>query len=96
VLQQTVEALEAECERCREEVTPLQGRLETLRSDGDNWRLDLEERQRKVRKLEERMQEWEQKKDAGDARARLGVVVGEVAEAQKSLQLGIVANGSGS
>ncbi|KAJ7311540.1 kinesin, partial [Mycena albidolilacea] len=96
-LQQTVEALEAECERRREEVTLLQGRLETLRSDGDNWRSDLEERERKVRELEERMQEWERKKkDAGDARARLGAVVGEVAEARKSLQLDIAANGSGS
>jgi kinesin family protein 4/21/27 len=96
-LQQTVEALEAECERRRGEVTLLQSRLETLRSDGDNWRSDLEERERKVRELEERMQEWERKKkDAGDARARLGAVVGEVAEARKSLQLDIAANGSGS
>ncbi|KAF7363854.1 Kinesin-domain-containing protein [Mycena sanguinolenta] len=96
-LQQTVEKLEAECERRRDEVTTLQGRLEALRSDGDGWRTDLEERERKVRELEERMEEWEQKKkDMGEARARLGAVVDEVAEARKSLQLDIAANGSGS
>ncbi|KAF7337943.1 Kinesin-domain-containing protein [Mycena venus] len=95
-LQQTVEKLEAECERRREEVTLLQGRLDALRSDGDSWRSDLEERERKVRELEERMEEWEKKKkEAGDARARLGAVVGEVAEARKSLQLDLV-NGNGS
>ncbi|KAF8205718.1 hypothetical protein K438DRAFT_1964128 [Mycena galopus ATCC 62051] len=94
-LQQTVEQLEAECERRREEVTLLQGRLEALRSDGDSWRSDLEYRERKVRELEERMEEWERKKkEAGEARTRLGAVVGEVAEARKSLQLDIVANGS--
>ncbi|KAJ6502076.1 kinesin domain-containing protein [Mycena sanguinolenta] len=95
-LQQTVEKLEAECERRRDEVTTLQGRLEALRSDGDGWRTDLEERERKVRELEERMEEWEQKKkDMGEARARLGAVVDEVAEARKSLQLDIAANGNG-
>ncbi|KAJ7256457.1 hypothetical protein B0H12DRAFT_509620 [Mycena haematopus] len=96
-LQHTVEKLEDECERRRDEVTLLQGRLEALRSDGDNWRSDLEERERKVRELEERMQEWERKKrDAGEARVRLGAVVGEVAEARKSLQLNIAENGAGS
>ncbi|KAJ7024324.1 kinesin domain-containing protein [Mycena alexandri] len=94
-LQQTVEKLEAECERRREEVGLLQGRLEALRADGDNWRSDLEERERKVRELEVKMQEWERKKkEAGDARVRLGTVVGEVAEARKSLQLDIGANGA--
>ncbi|KAJ7461530.1 kinesin [Mycena latifolia] len=87
-LQQTVEKLEAECERRRNEVQLLQSRLDALRADGDNWRSDLEERERKVRELEEKMEEWElKKKEAGDARARLGNVVGEVASARKSLQL---------
>ncbi|KAJ7681788.1 hypothetical protein B0H17DRAFT_1161098 [Mycena rosella] len=90
-LQQTVEKLEAECERRRDEVHLLQSRLEALRADGDNWRSDLEERERKVRDLEVKMQEWElKKKEAGDARARLGTVVGEVASARKSLQLDLV------
>ncbi|KAJ7085691.1 kinesin [Mycena belliarum] len=87
-LQQTVEQLEAECERRRDEVQLLQSRLEALRADGDNWRSDLEERERKVRELEEKMEEWELKKQqAGDARTRLGNVVGEVASARRSLQL---------
>ncbi|KAJ6525493.1 kinesin domain-containing protein [Mycena vulgaris] len=97
-LQQTVEKLEAECERRRDEVHLLQSRLETLRADGDNWRSDLEERERKVRELEEKMGEWEvKKKAAGEARMRLGNVVGEVASARKSLQLDLVsglANGA--
>ncbi|KAF8164495.1 hypothetical protein K438DRAFT_1984642 [Mycena galopus ATCC 62051] len=79
---ETVEQLEAECERRREDVTLLLGRLEALRSDGDSWRSDLEDREQK------------KKKEAGEARTRLGVVVGEVAEACKSLQLNIVANGN--
>ncbi|KAJ7749534.1 kinesin domain-containing protein [Mycena maculata] len=87
-LQQTIEKLESECERRRDEVVLLQSRLEALQTDGNNWRSDLEERERKVRELEEKMEEWElKKKEAGDARARLGTVVGEVASARKSLQL---------
>ncbi|KAF7311304.1 Kinesin-domain-containing protein [Mycena kentingensis (nom. inval.)] len=87
-LQQTIEKLESECERRRGEVQHLQSRLETLRDDGDNWRSDLEARERKVRDLEEKMQDWEaKKKEAAATRERLGVVVGEVAEARKSLQL---------
>ncbi|KAJ6531244.1 hypothetical protein B0H19DRAFT_966715 [Mycena capillaripes] len=87
-LQQTVERLEGECERRRGEVATLQARLEAIRADGDGWRTDLEERERKVRELEEKMGEWERKKsEAGEARARLGAVVGEVSAARKSLQL---------
>lgn len=95
-LQQTVEKLEGECERRRDEVNLLQSRLEALRTDGDNWRSDLEERERKVRELEEKMEEWElKKKEAGDARVRLGSVVGEVASARKSLQLDLANGASG-
>ncbi|TFK42468.1 kinesin domain-containing protein [Crucibulum laeve] len=86
-LQQSVEKLERECERRRDEVENLQSRLETLQRDGDNWRSDLEERERKVKDLEERMVEWERKKkEAGDARTRLGSVVGEVESARRSLE----------
>ncbi|KAJ7074063.1 kinesin [Mycena amicta] len=86
-LQQTIEKLESECERRRGEVQHLQTRLETLREDGDNWRSDLEGRERKVRELEQKMVEWEaKKKEAGATRERLGLVVGEVAEARKNLR----------
>lgn len=92
-LQQTVEKLEADCERRREEVVTLQSRLETLRQDGESWRTDLEERERRVKELEGKMLEWEKKKkDAGEARARLGSVVGEVASARKSLEIDLEAS----
>lgn len=95
-LQQTIERLEAECERRREEVGVLKARLEALKADGDGWRTDLEERERKVKELEEKMGEWERRKsEAGEARARLGTVVGEVAEARKSLQLDLRAGANG-
>ncbi|KAJ6490639.1 hypothetical protein C8R47DRAFT_454318 [Mycena vitilis] len=99
-LQQTVEQLEGECERRRGEVTQLQARLETLQTDGDGWRSDLEERERRLKELEEEMKEWERKKtEASETRTRLGSVVGEVAEARKSLQLDLGkqrVNGAGS
>ncbi|KAF7295561.1 Kinesin-domain-containing protein [Mycena indigotica] len=90
-LQQTIEKLESECERRREEVHHLQARLDTLRDDGDNWRSDLEARERKVKELEEKMVEWEaKKKEAGATRERLGVVVGEITQARKSLEVDLV------
>ncbi|GLB34798.1 putative kinesin motor, catalytic domain [Lyophyllum shimeji] len=89
-LQQTVEKLENECERRRDEVKSLQSRLETLHQDGQNWRTDLEERERRVKELELKMVEWEtRKKDASDARIRLGSVVDEIASARKSLEINI-------
>lgn len=87
-LQQTVAKLENECERRRDEVETLQSRLETLRRDGDSWRTDLEERERRVKELEEKMLDWERKKkEAGEVRARLGNVVGEVESARRSLEV---------
>lgn len=89
-LQQTVENLERECERRQDEVELLKSRLEALRQDGESWRTDLEEREKRVKELELKMLEWERKKnDAGDARIRLGNVVGEVASARKSLEIDI-------
>ncbi|KAI6132008.1 kinesin domain-containing protein [Pisolithus croceorrhizus] len=70
-LQQSVEHLESEGERRREEVEMLQSRLENFKSDGENWRTDLEER-------------GEEK--AGEDRARLGSVIGEVEHAKRSLE----------
>ncbi|KAF9469234.1 kinesin [Collybia nuda] len=94
-LQQTVEKLEADCDRRREEVLTLQSRLETLRQDGESWRTDLEERERKVKELEGKMLEWEKKKkDASEARVRLGSVVGEVASARRSLEIDLEASPS--
>ena len=89
-LQQNVETLEKECDRRREEVETMQARLETFRLDGESWRSDLETREAKVKQLEEKMQEWEQKrKEAGDTRARLGEVVGEVESASRTLRIDI-------
>ncbi|KAG6814559.1 hypothetical protein H0H92_000087 [Tricholoma furcatifolium] len=87
-LQRTVEKLENECERRQDEVKTLKSRLDGLREDGENWRSDLEERERKVKELELKMTEWEAKrKEASDMRNRLGEVVGEVASARKSLEI---------
>jgi chromosome segregation ATPase len=86
-LQQTIEKLEQESERRRNEAVVLQTRLDNLTRDGESWRTDLEMRERKVKELETKMEEWERKrKDAGEERVRLGSVVGEVAEARKSLE----------
>lgn len=88
VLQQNVEELEKECERRCSEIGTLQTRLDTFRQDGENWRSDLEARELKVKQLEEKMLEWEQKrKDAAESRLRLGEVVEEVVSARRSLEV---------
>ncbi|KAF9482822.1 kinesin domain-containing protein [Pholiota conissans] len=95
-LQQTVEKLEKESDRRREEVETLQCRLEAFRQDGESWRTELEARELKVKQLEIKMQEWEQKrKEAGETRARLGSVVGEVASARRSLEIDLGKTPSG-
>lgn len=91
VLQQTIEKLEKECERRQDEVQVLQSRLDTIRQDAESWRTDLEERERRVKDLEEKIEQWEQKKkEAGDARVRLGDVVNEIASARRSLEVDLV------
>ncbi|KAH7889542.1 kinesin-domain-containing protein [Phlebopus sp. FC_14] len=86
-LQQTVERLENQSERRREEAASLQTRLDSLQQDGTRWRTDLEERERKVKDLELRMEEWERKKkEAKEDRARLGGMVGEVEQAKRSFE----------
>lgn len=86
-LQQTVEQLEQECEKRRNEVDALQHRLDALQKDGDGWRADLEEREKRVLELEQKMTAWEEKKkEAGETRIRLGNVVDEVVSAKKSLE----------
>jgi kinesin family protein 4/21/27 len=89
-LQQTTERLEKECERRRNEVELLQTRLKVLQEDGESWKADLDQREKRVRELEAKMEEWEKKKqDVGEARERLGNVVGEVVQARRSLQVDI-------
>lgn len=86
-LQQSVEQLEQECEKRRNEVDTLQYKLSTLQKDGDGWRADLEEREKRVLELEQKMAEWEEKKkEASEARIRLGNVVDEVVSAKKSIE----------
>lgn len=64
-------------------------RLDSLTQDGENWRTDLEEREKKVRALELKMEEWEAKrKEAGQDRERLGELVEEVSRARKHLETG--------
>lgn len=94
-LRHTVERLEDESERRRLEVEVLQDRLEHLQKDGESWRTDLEEREKRVLELEKKMQEWEaKKKEAGEARERLGGVVDEVTQAQKDLKANLTVNGA--
>ncbi|KIL69859.1 hypothetical protein M378DRAFT_69035 [Amanita muscaria Koide BX008] len=89
-LQQTVEQLERECEKRKDEAEVLQKRLDNICHDGESWRSDLEERERKVKELEEKMTEWERKKiEVGETRARLGSVVEEVVSARRSLEMNI-------
>jgi len=86
-LQQTIERLESECERRIEEVEALNTRLDNLSEDGASWRTDLEERERKVKELEQKMEAWERKrKEVNEDRIRLGDVVGEVELAKRSLE----------
>ncbi len=86
-LREHVERLELECERRQDEARILQERLEGLTKDGQNWRSDLEERERKVRELEAKMEEWkEKKKEAGETWERLGGVASEMQQERKRLE----------
>ena len=91
-LRAAVEKLEKDCDGRREEVEILQSRLDGIMTDGDSWRNDLEEREKRVRELELKLEEWEaKKKEANEGRARLGDINIEVAKARRSLELDIVA-----
>jgi DNA repair exonuclease SbcCD ATPase subunit len=82
-----VDKLEKECERRREEVEALQGRLDKIMQDGEAWRSDLERREQRVKELEAKMEEWERKRqDAGEQRERLGSVVDGVEQAKRELE----------
>ena len=96
-LQQTIARLECEGEKRAQEVAALQARLENLEQDGAGWRTDLEVRERKVKDLELRMEEWERKKkEANEDRVRLSGMVGEVEQAKQSLQDSNKTDGSSS
>ena len=70
------------------EVDVLQFPLENLQSDSTSQRSDLEEQERKVKKLEVKMVKWELKrKETSDERLLLGSMVGKVALACKSLKI---------
>ena len=86
-LREHVEKLELECERRQDEARVLQERLEGLKKDGQSWRTDLEERERKVLELEAKMEEWQaKKKEAGEAWERLGNVANEVQQERNRLE----------
>ncbi|KAI9465965.1 kinesin-domain-containing protein, partial [Lactarius psammicola] len=98
-LREHVEKLELECERRQYEAQVLQERLEGLKKDGQSWRTDLEERERKVLELEAKMEEWQaKKKEAGEAWERLGNVANEVQQERNRLDVDLakVASSSGS
>ena len=87
-LREHVEKLELECDRRQDEAHVLQERLEGLKKDGQSWRTDLEERERKVLELEAKMEEWQaKKKEAGEAWERLGNVANEVQRERNRLEV---------
>lgn len=87
-LRASVENLEQEVHRRQEEVDSLKTRLDSLTQDGQSWRTDLEQREKTVRELEMKMQEWEAKRrEVGEERDRLGGLVDEVAKARQMLEV---------
>lgn len=89
-LQAQVERLETDTESKQAEVKILQARLDSILNDGDSWRSDLEEREKRVRDLEMKMEEWQTKGlEAKADRARLGEISNEVQAARRSLELDI-------
>ena len=96
-LREHLEKLELECERRQDEARVLQERLEGLKKDGQNWRTDLEERERKVLELEAKMEEWQiKKREAGEAWERLGNVANEVQQERSRLEAKVATSGSNS
>ncbi|EKM55284.1 uncharacterized protein PHACADRAFT_184096 [Phanerochaete carnosa HHB-10118-sp] len=96
-LQQTVEQLEEECEARREDVKILQSRLEQLQRDGQGWRTDLEEREKKIQRMEAELKEREESlKAMAENRERLGVIVSDVSEARKNLEVASITSDTSS
>lgn len=66
----------------------LQRRLDELTADGRAWRNDLEEREAKLKQLENQLEVWEEKKRmVAEERERLDGVVDDVAKARHSLEI---------
>ncbi|TDL24943.1 kinesin [Rickenella mellea] len=87
-LRETVEKLENDVETRRQEVGDLKSRLNSLLHDGDSWRSDLEERERNLKELEAKMEDWESRRmQAGEDRVRLGDFVNGVQRARRSLEV---------
>ena len=83
-----VEKLENESETKRREAAILQARLDSILQDGDSWRSDLEGREKRVRDLEAKMEEWQAKRlEANNERARLGEINEQVQRARRSLEI---------
>ena len=92
-LQQSVEHFEQECEARRAEVVTLEARLDNIRRDGEGWRNDLEEREKKIQRMEAELREREEAlKVAAETRDRLGAIVNGVSEARKTLEVSSAAS----
>ena len=85
-----IEKVEIELEQKNEALATLQGRLDVFLSEQDdarNWKKTLDEREKRVRELELKMQEWDKVRvETSQERERLGAVVQDVTSAKRSLE----------
>ena len=87
-LRASVEQLEEDLASRQAQVEDLQQRMDGLSADSDEWRASLEAREARVSELEEKLKEWEVKKQvAAEDRERLGSLVNGVAKARQSLDI---------
>ena len=87
-LRASVEQLEEDLASRQAQVEDLQKRMDGLSADSDEWRASLEAREARVSELEEKLKEWEVKKQvAAEDRERLGNLVDGVAKARQSLDI---------
>jgi kinesin family protein 4/21/27 len=87
-LRASVEQLEEDLASRQAQVEDLQKRMDGLSADSDEWRVTLEAREARVSELEEKLKEWEEKKQvAAEDRERLGNLVDGVAKARQSLDI---------
>ena len=87
-LRASVEQHEQDLASRQAQVEDLQQRMDRLTTDSDEWRASLEAREARVSELEEKLKEWEEKKQAAaEDRERLGNLVDGVARARQSLDI---------
>jgi len=87
-LRASVEQLEEDLASRQAQVEDLQQRMDRLTTDSNEWRASLEAREARVSELEEKLKEWEVKKQAAaEDRERLGNLVDGVARARQSLDI---------